>query len=54
MNKDKAIEVLIAQAEMEARTEESIRSIEKGETISLKEFSNQNRKWLREKSIEQF
>jgi len=45
------LEELIGQAELEARKQESIQSIEKGETVSLKDFANQNKKWLKEKAM---
>jgi hypothetical protein len=45
----KRMEKLIIQAEMEARAEKSLQAIEKGEVVTLKEFSNKNRKWLKKK-----
>ncbi len=42
---------LITQAEMEARAEESLMSISKGEVLSLDEFKQENRKWVEEKYI---
>lgn len=39
---------LITQAEIEARTEESMEAIRKGEVSSLNEFSRENRKWAKE------
>ncbi len=39
---------LITQAEMEARAQDSIDSISKGEVLSLDQFSHENRKWAKE------
>ena len=33
--------------EMRRRADESLQAIEKGEVVSLEEFSKQNKKWLR-------
>ena len=38
---------LITQAEIEARAEESLEAIRKGEVSSLDEFSQANRKWAK-------
>ena len=45
----KRMEKLIIQAEMEARAEKSLQAIENGEVVTLKQFSNENRKWLKKK-----
>ena len=45
----KRMEKLIIQAEMEARAEKSLQAIEKGEVVTLKQFGNENRKWLKKK-----
>ncbi|SFT73392.1 hypothetical protein SAMN04489724_1906 [Algoriphagus locisalis] len=45
------LEELIEQAELESRTKESLQSIKRGETVSLKDFGNQNRRWLKEKAM---
>jgi hypothetical protein len=45
------LEDLISQAEMESRTKESIRSIGKGEIVSLEEFAKQNQEWLKKKAM---
>ena len=45
----KRMEKLIIQAEMEARAEKSMQAIEKGEVVTLRKFSNENRKWLKKK-----
>lgn len=42
---------LITQAEMEARAEESLKSINKGEVLSLDELKQENRKWAKENYI---
>ncbi len=42
---------LITQAEMEIMAEESLQSIDKGEVISLDEFSKENRKWAKKNFI---
>jgi hypothetical protein len=39
---------LITQAEMETRAEESMEAINKGEVLSLDEFSRENREWAKE------
>lgn len=43
------MEKLIIQAEMESRAEKSIEAIEKGEVLSVDEFSKENRQWLKKK-----
>lgn len=43
----KRIEHLTIQAEMEATAEKSLQAIGKGQVITLKEFSDENRKWLK-------
>lgn len=43
------MEQLITQAEMEARTEESLKAIDKGEVLSIDEFRKENRQWLKKK-----
>ena len=47
----KRMEKLIIQAEMEARAEKSLQAIENGEVVTLKQFSNENRKWLKKKYL---
>ncbi len=46
------MEKLLAQAEMEIRAEESLKAIEKGEVMSVNEFSEENKKWARRKITE--
>jgi hypothetical protein len=41
------LEELFIQAEMEARTEESLESIRKGEVLTLNEFKKSNEEWLK-------
>lgn len=43
------MEKLITQAEMESRAEKSLEAIEKGDVLSMDEFSKENRQWLRKK-----
>ena len=43
------MEKLIIQAEMESRAEKSIEAIEKGDVLSVDEFSKENRQWLKKK-----
>jgi len=40
------IEESIIQAEMEARTEESLEAIKRGEVMTLDEFRKSNQEWL--------
>lgn len=42
------VDELITQAEIEARTKESMEAISKGEVSTLDEFSRANRKWAKE------
>ena len=44
------LESILQEAELEERTEESIQAIEKGQVISLDEFSNRNQEWLKKKA----
>ncbi|WP_339793853.1 hypothetical protein [uncultured Imperialibacter sp.] len=39
---------LITQAEMETRAQESLEAINKGDVLSLDEFSQKNREWAKE------
>lgn len=41
------VEELLVQAEMEARVKESMEDIAKGNVVSLEEFTNGNKEWLR-------
>ena len=41
------VDELITQAEIEARTKESIEAISNGEVSTLDEFSQANRKWAK-------
>ena len=43
------METLIIQAEMESRSEKSLDAIDKGEVLSMDEFSKENRQWLKKK-----
>lgn len=43
------MEKLITQAEMESRAEESLKSIDKGDVLSMDEFRKENRQWLKKK-----
>ena len=43
------MEKLITQAEMESRAEKSLEAIEKGDVLSMDEFSKENRQWLKKK-----
>lgn len=43
------VEKSIIQAEMEARSEESLKAIKKGEVLSIDEFKKENRKWAKER-----
>jgi len=45
------MEKLMEQAEMEIRTEESLKAIEKGEVLSIDEFRKENKKWGRIEGI---
>lgn len=45
----KRMDQLITQAEMEARTEESITAIKKGDVISIDDFRRENQQWAKEK-----
>jgi len=47
----KRMEKLITQAEMESRTEKSLKAIRKGDVLSIYEFGNENRQWLKKKNI---
>lgn len=42
---------LITQAEMEARSQESLDAIKEGDVISLDEFRRENRQWAKENYI---
>lgn len=47
-------DLLIAEsrkAEMEARTEESLAELERGEFLTIEEFEHSNREWLRKRGI---
>ncbi len=48
----KRMEKLITQAEMESRTEKSLKAIRKGDVLSTDEFGKENRQWLRKKHTE--
>ena len=41
----KRMEELITQAEMESRSEESLKAIEKGDVLSIDSFRADNEKW---------
>lgn len=41
------ISELVVQAEMEARTEESLAELERGEFLTVEELERSNREWLR-------
>lgn len=43
------VEKSITLVEMEARAEESMEAVRKGETLSIAEFKSENRKWARER-----
>ena len=43
------MEKLITQAEMESRAEESLKAIDKGDVLSMDEFSKQNKQWLKKR-----
>ena len=43
----KHYEDLLIQAELQARSEESLNAIEKGEVVSLDAFKNSNKEWIR-------
>jgi hypothetical protein len=43
------MEKLITQAEMESRAEESLKAIDKGDVLSMDEFSTENKQWLKKK-----
>jgi len=43
------VDELLMEAEMEARTEASLADIAEGKVVSLKEFTESNMEWLREK-----
>jgi len=43
------MEKLITKAEMESRAEKSLEAIEKGDVLSMDEFSKENRQWLKKK-----
>ncbi len=45
------ISELVVQAEMEARTEESLAELERGEFLTVEEFERSNREWLRKRGI---
>jgi len=45
------ISELVVQAEMEARTEESLAELERGEFLTIEEFERSNREWLRKRGI---
>lgn len=42
---------LMLVAEMEARTEESLKEMERGEFLSVEEFERSNKEWLRTRGI---
>ena len=44
------MEKLLVQAEMEIRTEESLKAIEKGEVISIDDFRKENKAWAKKKN----
>jgi ClpP class serine protease len=43
------MEMLITQAEMESRAEESLKAIDKGDVLSMHQFSTENKQWLKKK-----
>jgi hypothetical protein len=43
------MEKLITQAEMESRAEKSLKAIDKGDVLSMDEFSKENKQWLKKK-----
>jgi hypothetical protein len=43
------MEKLITQVEMESQAEKSLEAIEKGDVLSMDEFSKENRQWLKKK-----
>ena len=45
------MEKLITQAEMESRTEESLKAIDKGDVLSINELREENKQWLKKKHI---
>ena len=45
------IEDLIVQEEMQARTNESMEAIERGEFSTIDEFAKSNQKWLKKNSM---
>lgn len=45
------IDEILVKAEMQARVEESLRDIEKGNVMTIEEFRSRSKKWLRENGI---
>ncbi|MDX5337794.1 MAG: hypothetical protein LPK25_02130 [Cyclobacteriaceae bacterium] len=45
------IEELLIREEMQRRADESIAAINKGEFVSLEEFSKSNQEWLKQRNI---
>jgi hypothetical protein len=46
----KNYEDLLTQAELQSRTDESLKAIQVGEVISIDEFNNSNKQWLKKNS----
>jgi hypothetical protein len=44
-------EQLLTEAQLFTRTDESVKAIENGQTITLENFSKGNKEWLKSKSI---
>ena len=47
----KRMDELITQAELESRTEESLKAIDKGDILSIDAFRNENKAWRKKRSI---
>lgn len=43
------LERLVIQIEMESRAEESLKAIDEGDVLSIDEFRNDNKQWLRKR-----
>jgi len=46
----KNYEDLLTQAELQSRTDESLKAIQVGEVISIDEFNNSNKQWFKKNS----
>lgn len=44
------VDEILSRAEMESRAHESVKAIDNGDVVTLKEFADKNKDWLRKRT----